>query len=171
MATTDIVLLVDKVVPPQATAATADAITGASTPAETFPVWDFDADAIEYLDFMGVMGEAYDGGGLTVELGYSMSSATADQVIWSAAIRRIVSDDEDLDTTAHTYDYNDAVANTVPSAVGEVKYVPITFTNGADMDSLAKGERFVLRIRRVATGGDDDATGDAELHGVTGRET
>lgn len=171
MATTDLVLLINRVVPPQANPATADGITGASTPAETFPVWDFDADAIEYLDFHGVMSEAYDGGGLTIELAYSMSSATTAEVVWSAAIRAIPDDAEDLDTTAHTYAYNNSAEDTVPGTVGEVVYVSITFTDGADMDSLAVGVRFVLRIRRFATDAGDDATGDAELHGLTGRET
>jgi hypothetical protein len=49
----------------------------------------------------------------------------------------------------------------------------ITFTDGADMDSLAAGEAFRLKIRRDAdgTGGTDDITSDCELLRVVLRET
>lgn len=171
MASNDPVLLINKVVPPQANAATADSITGASTPAETFPVFDFDAATVEYMDYHGQMSHSYDGGGLTVRIAWSASSAATGNVIWSAAIRRIVDDTEDLDTTAHTYAYNDAAADAAPTVIGEVTYTERTFTDGADIDSLAAGERFVLRVRRFASDGSDTMSGDAEVHGVSGRES
>ena len=84
----------------------------------------------------------------------------------------VVADDaEDLDTTAHTYDYN-AVVATAPSAVGEVAYDNITFTNGADMDSVVAGDYFILRVTRDPTpSSGTDVTGDASLHAIYIKET
>ena len=44
------------------------------------------------------------------------------------AFRSFEDDTEDLDTTAHTYDYNTVNIATLPTAVGEVSYDSITFT-------------------------------------------
>lgn len=160
-------------VPPGTVYATQDHIVGASTPAESVPVLDFDASATEYIDFYGILPNHYGGGGLTLTVVFSMSSdhdEGASQVRWEAAFRRLEDDAEDIDTTAHTYDYN-GVSAVVPSAVGEVAYDAITFTDGADMDSLAAGEAFILRVKRTHDHADDDATGDAELHAVHVEET
>lgn len=168
MASGDVVGVILGVMPPQSSGATPDVLPGGSTPAESIPVWDFDASADEYLDFLVAL-EGYDGGGLTVKLPSSASSATTGNGEWEAAIRRIQSDAEDLNS-AHTYDYNGSGAFTVPSAVGEVVYPTLTFTDGADMDSLADGEMAVLRVRRN-TGVASNATGDLELHGVVVKES
>lgn len=169
MATGDIVGVIYSVVPPATTYATPDARAGGSTPAESFPVWDFDDSTAEHLDLYGVLANNYSGGGLTVRIYWSATSATSNACVWNAAFRRINDDAEDVDTS-HSYDYN-AVTATTASASGEVDYAEITFTSGADMDSLAAGEQFVLRIRRDATNGSDNMTGDAELHAVVIRET
>lgn len=157
--------------PPATAYATLDTITGTSTPAEAIPVLDFDDTTQEYIDFYCVLPGNYAGGGLTVIIGYSAAEAATDVIDWEAAIRRIADDAEDLDTTAHTYDYNGTV-DTAPSAIGEVAYASITFTNGADMDSLAAGEYFILRITRDPTPDSGvDVTGDASLHFVHIKET
>ena len=160
MAAGDIVGTIVQVVPPAADAATPDIRAGGSTPAENVPCWDFDAIAIEYLDFLCFL-HNYDDGGLTVETIVSASSATSGVMVMEAAIRRFNDDGEDIDA-AHTYVYN-RVEITAPSASGETVTGEIDFIDGSEMDSLAEGEWFVLRIRRDATGGDDIMAGDAEL--------
>lgn len=132
-------------------------ITGTSSPAELIPVLRFDDSTVEYWDFHGVL-QGYGGGGLTVRFAFAHASQITGNVTWGAAIRRIADDAEDLDTTAHVYDFNDVV-DAVPDVVGELSYFQIAFTDGADMDNLVNGERFILRIRR-STGG---AVGDAML--------
>jgi len=57
------------------------------------------------------------------------------------------------------------------SATGEPAYDTIAFTNGAQMDSLAAGESFRLRIYRDANNGDDDMAGDAQLLRIEIQET
>jgi hypothetical protein len=60
---------------------------------------------------------------------------------------------------AHTYVYN-VITPTPPSAAGELAYDTITFTDGADMDSVAEGERAIMRVRRSDSAA---MSGDAEL--------
>lgn len=154
---------------PSSSFATLDTRAGGSTPAEVFSVLDFDDTTIEYADFL-VNLRGYDGGGLTLVLEWMATSATSGDVVWGAAIRRLGEDAEDVDTS-HSYDFNDATATTTASASGETKYTTITFSDGADMDSLSEGETGLLRIRRNASSGSDTLSGDAELLRVTLRET
>ena len=168
MASGDTVVQIISIMPPAATYATFDVRPGGSTPAENAPVWDFDATAIEYLDFLCIL-RGYDGGGLTFTLPWSASTATSGQTRWEMAIRAVPDDTEDIDA-AHTYDFN-GVSDTAASASGELSYPTIAFTNGADMDSWADGQMAIVRVRRDPTHADDNMTGDAELWGVFGRET
>lgn len=148
-------------IPPATTAATFNTFAGTSTPAETIPTLDFDAATDEFMDFYGEA-RGYGGGGLTLTIPWISAAATTGDCIWNAAIRAIPDDAEDLNTTAHTYDVN-AVTSTTASAAGEVQYADITFTDGADMDSLANGEAFILRLSRDANNGSDTLAGDALL--------
>ena len=163
MASGDVVGLIGRIIPPATSYATPDARAGGSSPAESFPVWDFDDTSAEYLDLYGVLSPSYAGGGLTIVLPWSATSATTNVVSWRAAIRRIADDAEDVDAS-QTYDFNSAANDTAPSASGEISLPTITFTDGADMDSLAAGEPFVLRVGRNPTvSGGTNMTGDAEL--------
>jgi hypothetical protein len=158
--------------PPATAYAQFDTVAGASTPAESIPVLDFEdgtATAGEYADFYGILPRTYANGGLTVYIHW-LSTATTGACVWKAAFRRIADDAEDLDTTAHSYDYN-AVTATTASAAGELDYASITFTDGADMDSLAVGEAFILRIFRDADDAGDTLSGDASLFAVEIKET
>ena len=161
MATGDIVGQIIRVIPPATAYATPDARAGGSTPAENVPVWDFDDTTAEYLDFLCVLGPNYAGGGLTIVLPWSATSATSGATVWQVAIRRIADDAEDVDAS-QTYDYN-TVADTCASAAGEISMPTVAFTSGADMDSWAAGEVAIVRVGRLPTDGSDNMVGDAEL--------
>lgn len=155
---------------PATTFAPMTSLAGASSPAERIIyLGAFDAAAIEYVDFLCRL-VGYGGGGLTWSLDWGAASATSNVTRWGIAVRRIQDDAEDLDTTAHTYDYNDVDA-TAPSAAGEIATDTITMTDGADMDSWANGELAIVRVRRNATHANDNMTGDALLLALTGVET
>jgi hypothetical protein len=126
------------------------------------PVYDFDDTTAEYMDYLCYLLDSYDGGGLTIVLPWSATAATSGAVVWRAAIRRFADDAEDIDAS-HSYDFNQASADTAASASGEPSYPTITFTDGADMDSLATGEVFILRVGRLPSDSGDNMTGDAEL--------
>lgn len=152
---------------PNTTTAQLDAILGTSTPAESFPVLAFDTTTIEYADFRGKMPAHYAGGGLTVII-CSSAGTTTGAVTWEIAFRSFEDDTVDLDTTAKTYDFNAVTIGTLASAVGELTYDNITFTDGADMDSVGAGDEFLMRVRRNTA---DTAATDAYLHGIELKET
>jgi len=140
-------------------------LLGATTIGEQIPTLDFDDTTIEYWDYLIDM-ESYDAGGLTVTLKYSAAASSGD-VDFECAFRRIGDDIEDIDTTAHTYNFNTATT-TVPSVIGEIGYHDVVFTDGVDIDSIADGELGILRIRRNSA---DTLVGDASLISVLIRET
>ena len=133
------------------------------------PVLDFDAGTNESAVFTAIMPRGYAGTtGLTVYIHYAMSSAEADTVDWDVAFERI--GDQQLDIDGDSFAAVNSVDNTtVPGTTGLVDIVNVTFTDGADMDSVAVGETFRLKITRDAT--NDDAAGDAELVAIEVKET
>lgn len=171
MASGQKVVEIIQVLNPGSAYATPDIMVGASTPAESLLIYLFDDTTVEYIDLYCRLNEEYDGGGLTFTTTYG-AVATSGNGGWSIAIRAIPVDSEDLDTTAHTYDYNDSAADTVPSAAGEQQTVAIAFTDGADMDSWGVGEYGIVRIKRN-TSISGDATGDLKLFSgdIVGKET
>jgi hypothetical protein len=136
------------------------------------PCLDFDAATDEEAVFSSVLPAHYGGGGLTVELWWAASSATSGSVRWQADIERMNAGGPDLDSDSFTGTFQSA-GGTANATSGILTKTNITFTSGAQMDSLAAGEPFRLKIRRDADGtsGTDDATGDAELYAVHIKET
>ncbi len=165
MASGDKVVHILEVSPPATLYAQRANIAGASTPGENVPCWNFDDTTVEYMDFLSEL-RGYGGNGLTFTIVWAHAAATS-TVVWGIAIRRLNDDAEDIDTTAHTYDYNDTGSLTVPTAIGEVSYDTRTFTNGADMDNWADGELAIVRVRLTSS----VAVGDARLIAISGLET
>lgn len=156
--------------PPATRYATFDTFSDGSTPALTHPVLDFDPGATtEFADFICVMPRHYGGGGLTITVGWS-SDATTGNVKWDIFLKSVTDDADDLDTKA--FAAANSVTATTATAAGEVDYAAITFTDGADMDSIAAGEMFILRLERdSADAADTMDSNDAELHFIEIKET
>jgi hypothetical protein len=129
---------------------------------------DFDATTNESAVFSAIMPQAYSSGGVTVYLHYAMTSATSGDIDWDVAFERIGDQQQDIDSDG--FAAVQSVDNTtVPGTSGNVDVVSIAFTDGAQMDSVAVGESFRLKVTRDAAS--DTATGDAELVKVEIRET
>lgn len=134
------------------------------------PVLDFDPSTDEYAIFGGFMPRHYSGGGVTVTIGYmATASATSGDVIWDVAFKSVTDDADDLDTKV--FAAVNSVTDTTANVNGEVAYATVTFTDGADMDSVAAGEYFQLYINRDANNASDTMTTDAELVFIEIRET
>jgi len=147
--------------PPSSNYATPDVRNG-------HPVLDFDAATNESAVFSSIMPQHYGAGGVTVYIHYAMSSATANTVDWDVAFELV--GDQDLDIDGDSFAAANSVDNTtVPGTSGLVDIVSVAFTDGADMDSVAAGDGFRLKVTRDAAS--DDAVGDAELWKVELRET
>jgi hypothetical protein len=132
-------------------------------------VLDFDAATDESAVFSGVLPRHYGGGGLTVRPHWAASSATSGDVVWNVSIERL--EDEGTDMDADSFASAQAATATAPATSGALQYTDVAFTSGAQMDSLAAGESFRLKITRDADNGSDTMAGDAELVAVEIRET
>jgi hypothetical protein len=132
------------------------------------PVLDFDDTTNWSAIFSAVMPRNYSGGGLTVYLHFAMSSAVAGEIDWDVSFERIGDQQQDIDSDG--FAAVQSVDNiTVPGISGLVDIVSIAFTNGAQMDSIAVGEGFRIKVTRDAV--NDGAVGDAELLFVEIKET
>lgn len=131
-------------------------------------VLDFDTTTQEAAVFRGVVPRLYGGGGITVYLHWAATSATSGTIGWDVAFERIGAAQQDIDSdgfaTAQT-----VTAATVDGTSGNVTITNVAVTNGANMDSIAVGEMFRLRVRRDVA--NDTAAGDAELLAVELKET
>jgi hypothetical protein len=151
-------------VPPSTSYATLDTRNG-------HLVLDFDGTADEETVFPSVLPSAYAGGGLTVDCWCALSSATSGSFRIQAAFERM--DVSSLDIDADSFASFQSAGGTAPGTSGQFVKVSITFTSGANMDSLAASEAYRLKIRRDADGtsGTDDITTDLELLRTIVRET
>jgi hypothetical protein len=147
--------------PPSSNYATLDLRNG-------HPVLDFDTTTQEAAIFTGVLPRHYAGGGVTVYIHYAMTSATTGTCGWDVSFERIGDAQQDIDSdgfaTAQT-----VTAVTVDGTSGNADVVNVAVTNGANMDSVAAGESFRVRVRRDVA--NDTAAGDAELLAVEIKET
>lgn len=133
------------------------------------PTLDFDGATDEEAVFSNILPRNYAGGGLTVYLHVAFTSATSGNAYWQAAFERVTGQDMDSDSFAS---FKGAAGN--PNGTSGICTVAsIAFTDGAEIDSIAAGEIFRLKVRRDADGsvGTDDVTTDAELRFIEIKET
>lgn len=133
------------------------------------PVLDFALNEIAV--FSGFLPEHYAGGGLTAEIVYAMSSSTgaSKEVQLQAAIERV---NDGTDASSDSFATAQASGDVeVPATAQTTDTITITWTDGAQMDSVAAGEAFRLKITRIAVVDGTEASGDLELIGVHLKET
>ena len=123
------------------------------------PVLDFDAATDESVSFSSILPAHYAGGGLTLKIHWTATSATSGDVVWNGEIEAI----SGLDIDADSFATAQAVTGTANGTSGIETVSTITFSSGANMDSLAAGGAFRLRITRDANNGSDTLVGDAEV--------
>lgn len=119
--------------------------------------------------FEAILPRLYAGGGLTVYLIFSMASATANNVKWQVDFERIGTA-QDIDSDGFTGSSGGTGDVTVSGTSGVAVVGTVTRTDGAQIDSIAVGEKFRISVARVVPVG-TDATGDAELLGIEIKET
>jgi hypothetical protein len=133
------------------------------------PVLDFDAATAEAAVWTGIIPNNYGGNSITVYASWAASSATSGKVVWRTSFERIGNGSQDIDSdgfaTAVTW-----TAATAPATSGNVLISSATHTS-AQIDSVAVGESFRLKLERVGGDASDDMTGDAELVMLELRET
>lgn len=133
------------------------------------PVAAFDAATEEALYFGGVLPRHYAGGGLTLSLHWMGATATSGNVLWGASLERLYAAGDDIDSDSFAAEQTATGAANGTS--GKLTVTTIAFTAGAQMDSIAVGEAFRLKIARKAADGSDTMTGDAQLLRIEIKET
>lgn len=133
-------------------------------------VINFDAAADESCDFEFVMPRNYAGTtGVTVVIYWLAATATSGDTIWDVSFERHADDAFDLD--ADGFAAVNSVTDTAANVSGELSVPTITFTDGADMDSVVASESFRIRFTRDANNGSDTMTGDAQILKIEIHET
>lgn len=130
-------------------------------------VLQFDDTTSWVAIFTNVLGRTYAGGGITVYVHWTAVAIT-NTVGWLVAIERGNDGNHDFDTDAFASNAT-IVAATVDGTSGKAKTTSIGITSGANMDSLAAGEYFRIKVARDVA--NDTAVGNAEIECVEIRET
>ncbi len=132
------------------------------------PVISFDDTTPENAIFSDVMPQNYSGvTGVTVYIHFAAATATTGDVDWDVSFERIGDEQQDMDADGFAA-ANSVDGNVVPATAGMVSIVGVAFTNGADMDSVAAGEGYRIKIARDVA---DTASGDAQIRWLEIRET
>lgn len=129
----------------------------------------FDAATAESVVFRGVLPSHYSGGGLTIDIYWMAASATSGDVVWGVEIER--AQDGGTDQDADSFATQQTATGTANGTSGIKTKTTVTCSSGANMDSLAAGEPFRLRLQRVAASGSDTMTGDAQFCEMHLKET
>lgn len=133
-------------------------------------VIDFDDNADESVEFPAWMPDNYDGGGITVTIGYMASTATSGTVSLNVALKSMT---DDVDNISKAFATAINVNSTTASASGEIKYQTLMLDDGAEMDNVAANEWFKLMFERDANTqtSTDNLVGDIELVFIEIKET
>ncbi len=138
------------------------------------PCLDFDdAAATESAIFSAVLPRHYAGGGITVLLHWSATTAITGNVMWQSAFERmsaIASAPLDIDTDGFATPVTWTAQATDPTLSGNVVIDSQAHTNGAQINSIAVGDLFRIKVERLGSNASDTMVGDAELLGVELRE-
>ena len=136
--------------------------------ADSHPILDFDDTTQEAIYFTGILPRHYAGGGITVYLHWMATTAVSGTGGWDVAFERMSDGATDLDAASYATAQT-VTAATVPAAAGIIAVTNVAVSNGANMDNIAAGEAFRLRVRRDVA--NDTAVGDLELVAVELKET
>jgi len=121
----------------------------------------FDADTDESTIFEGTLDSGYaSGDNLSITVYWAGASATTGDVVWTVEVEYV--DDGTLDTDADSFDTAQSATTTTSGTTGVVVATTYALAN-ADVDGIAAGNPFRLRVTRDANAAGDTMTGDAQL--------
>ncbi len=132
------------------------------------PLLNFDTTTQETAIFTGILPRHYAGGGITVYVTWCASTATTGTIGWDVAFERIDAGTLDIDGDSFA-SAQTITAATVSGTSGVTSVTNVAVTDGANIDSLAVGEPFRLRVRRDVA--NDTAASDAQLLCIELKET
>lgn len=129
-------------------------------------------DAVVYVAvFTGILPASYGGGGLTVEIEWMCSTTSTNKVCFGGYIERMDVGSTDYDSDSYASEQIDTTGVAANATSGITSKTTLTFTSGANMDSLAAGDTFRLKIARETGQANDTNTGDIQVVAVRVKET
>lgn len=134
------------------------------------PILRFDAAVDWFAVFTDVLDQKYSGGGITAYIHWSADGVTTNNTIWTIDFERIGDGIQDTDTDGFTGTPG-TVTDAAPGTDGDVTIASIARTDGAQIDSIAVGDLYRIKVSRDADNASDNMAADAELHCVELRET
>lgn len=132
----------------------------------TVPVLNYDAATEEAAYFIGILPRRYGGNGITVYIKWMAATATSGDVVWGTSFEA-----EGTDLDADSFAAESTATGTANGTSGIETTTAPTHTNGAQIDSLAVGNRFRLKVARKAASGSDTMTGDAQITAIEVKES
>lgn len=132
------------------------------------PVLAFDDTTQQAAVFTGILPRNYGGGGITVYAHWAAATAVTGTIGWVVDFERIGAAAQDIDSDGFASTQT-ITAATVDATSGNVSITNVAVSNGANIDSIAVGETFRVRIKRDVA--NDTAVGPAQLLGVELKET
>lgn len=130
----------------------------------------FNTDADKEAIFKLIMPRNYGGGGVTLFPHFSMDTATSGNVVLLIQFENIQDGAQDIDSDGFASGQSATIA--VPGTAGNVESSnSITFTDGAQMDSVGAGGLFRIKITRQESLAGDTAGDVLQLHGIEIQET
>lgn len=125
----------------------------------TFYLLNFDASTDESSVFTGILPEGTSlTTGLSVTLKWTAATATSGDCVWLVAWERC---NTDIDTDSFATGVSATTATSGTSGIPNT--TTINFNGTTEIDGLAVGDMFRLKITRDADNGSDTMTGDAQL--------
>jgi hypothetical protein len=132
------------------------------------PILEFDDTTSWAAIFTGLLPRNYAGGGITVYVHSMAASAVTGTHGWTVEIERMDDGSTDFDSDSFASAQTISTA-TVPGTSGVAMVQNVAIASGANMDSLAAGEMFRLRLKRDVSS--DNAVGNAQVLAVEIKET
>lgn len=132
------------------------------------PVVLFDDTLVEHAFVSSVLPDTYNGNGIDIVIWWT-SASTTNNVVWQTTFESHTPDTDDLDSDSYATGVVSATTDT-PGSAGVLVSHTHSHTDGAQIDNLAAGESFRLRVGRVGSNGSDTLTGDVELYKLTMHE-
>jgi hypothetical protein len=132
-------------------------------------VIEYDDTTAQSALFGSILPRNYSGNGITVTIVWMAKTAVAGNVMWGVSFERHQSGVTDLN--ADSFAAERTAVGAAPGTTGFPQYTAIAFTDGAQINSIAAGESYRLKLRRVAADGADTMVGNAEALRVEVRET